>query len=295
MRFSGPVVCGVDFSDHSRRALVIAQTVAQRLNQPLAVVTAIDPLLSRAAGFQTGGRRFLDHAQHDLQEFVVTTLGTDAKTGREVTAHAVVGEPAESLLEHASSAGASMIVVGTEGLGRAQRLLFGSTTLRLMRATAHPILAVAPVAADAGSSASEAPVAIGKILCGVDFSAASVAAARAAHALGRALGVPTTLVHAQVLVALPTSWDAILQPREEDLLSESRAKLTELGSQLGDPAPRIEVQTGRPEDVIAAHAAGNDALVVLGLGDASGHRPGSTAIRIIANAHLAVLAVPADT
>lgn len=293
MRFSGPVVCGVDFSDHSRRALTLASSVARRLKQPLAVVTAIDPLLSQAGGFQSGGKHFLDHAQHDLEEFVISTLGEAATIGSDVTLHAVVGQPAESLLAHATSAGGSMIVIGTEGLGRAQRLLFGSTTLRLMRATAHPILAVAPVTADDDSKSRDPVPAIGKILCGVDFSAASVAAARAAHALGRALGVPTTLMHALVLVALPSAWDAMLQPREEELLTEARTKLNALANELGDPVARTEARTGRPEDVIAAAAAGGDALVVLGLGDAGGHRPGSTAIRIIADAHLAVLTVPA--
>jgi nucleotide-binding universal stress UspA family protein len=87
----------------------------------------------------------------------------------------------------------------------------------------------------------------------------------------------------------------MLEPREEELLKEARTKLSELVGQLGDPAPQIEVRTGRPEDVIAARAKDNDALVVLGLGDAAGHRPGSTAIRIIANAHLAVLTVPLTT
>ena len=290
MRFAAPPVCGVDFSDHSRRALVLAHSVARRLQQPLAVVTAIDPLLARAAGFQTGDRKFLDHAQHDLQEFVDTALGDQAATTTDVTLHPVVGEPAESLLEQARRLGASMIVVGTEGLGRAQRLLFGSTTLRLMRATAVPILAVAPVTADE----AHAVPAIGKILCGVDFSEASAAAAQAAQALGRAIGVPVTLLHALPLVAVPTAWDVMLQRPVEDLLGDARAKLTELARSLGDPAPGIEVKTGRPEDVVAALASGHDALVVLGLGDAAGHRPGSTAIRIIANARLAVLAVPAN-
>ena len=43
---AAPLVCGIDFSVDSRRALVFAANLAGRLQRPLTVVTVIDPLLA---------------------------------------------------------------------------------------------------------------------------------------------------------------------------------------------------------------------------------------------------------
>ena len=40
---SGPIVCGVDFSEASRHALRHASAFAARFSQPLIVVSVIDP------------------------------------------------------------------------------------------------------------------------------------------------------------------------------------------------------------------------------------------------------------
>jgi nucleotide-binding universal stress UspA family protein len=285
-RLPAQIVCGVDFSGASARAVAWAHLLAGRLNRRLLVLAAIDPLLANAAQMQSGAARFLEDARRDLDQFVARSIRGAAG---QATLEVAVGEPAELLLAAASATDA-MVVVGTHGLGRAERLFFGSTTLRLMRTATRPVLAVPRREREADAAPPEpAPE---RIVCGVDFSAASVAAARAAHALAAALSLPLTLAHAVTIVTVPTVWDVVLAPPEDEQLAAAQAQLDAIARDLGDPVPATVAKIGHAEDVLCAEAEARPAIVALGLGDLAGHRPGSTALRVMAETKVPVLAVP---
>jgi universal stress protein A len=279
----GPIVCGVDFSEPSRRALRYAHALAGRLGQPLIVVGAIDPLIAEAAA-RTGPGPFLDRARRDLEELVRTTFGAV-----DASFLVPVGPPDRELLAAARTARASAIVVGTEGLGRAHRLVFGSTTRRVMRQTDRPVLAVPPE--KEGGAEAGVPA---RILCGVDFSEASRSAARAAVALGQRLGVPVTLVHAVGRFTLPSIWETMMAPTDEEREAQARDNLDALAAAVGSPRPATLAAAGEAHEIFARESTG-ETLIVLGLGDLSGHRPGATALRIMAETHTPVLAVPRTT
>ena len=283
------VIAGVDFSDASGRALVWAQRVANLLGSPLVVATVIDPLLAGAAKSQADTGWFLNDGRRDLEAFAAGAIGRSAASAAEYAV--IVGDPAPALLKAAEDRQA-MIVVGTHGLGRAHRLIFGSTTLRLMRKTTRPVLAVPIPATDPRSAETPGPPEIERIICGVDFSASSKAAARLAHTLGKMLSVPVEIVHAVQMAARPAVWDAIPTPQQEGLLAAAAAELEAIVATL--PMVTSAARIGRPEEVLAAAAAAHASLIVLGLGDANGHRPGSTAMRVIAESRVPVLTVPAD-
>jgi nucleotide-binding universal stress UspA family protein len=285
-RLFAHVMCGVDFSDSSARAVAWAHFVASRLRQRLLIVSVVESLLAKAAP-----ARFLDDARRDLERFVAPFVG--GRTDPPVTLEVGVGKPAEVLLEKAGDEHA-MIVVGTHGLGRAERLLFGSVTHRLMRAAKHSVLSVPHARTGEGEAVPEEAPGVERIVCGVDFSAASVAAARAAHALGLALSVPVELVHALEIVTIPTVWDMVLAPSAEEQIASALAQLEAVARDLGTPAPRSAARISRPEDVLAKDAAHGRSLIVLGLGDAGGHRPGTTAMRIVSRTKVPVLTVPLE-
>jgi nucleotide-binding universal stress UspA family protein len=288
----GPIVCGVDFSAGSRRALVRAHALARQLGLPLTVVSAIDPLLAEAAIARFGPGQFAGRATRDLQAFIEEAVGKTKAEGPTTSAATPVGNAAKELLEAGDAAGASMIVVGTEGLGRTRRFMFGSTTLRVIRAAERPVLAVPPPGDGADASDASAR-SFTQILCGVDFGDPSIAAARAAVDLGRALDVPVQLLNAVAGLTLPSIWDIMLAPGDEARAAAAREKLRALAATLGTPAPAVAAEVGEADDVFGREVVrGGTALVVLGLGDAAGHRPGSTALRIMAETRVPVLVVP---
>lgn len=284
----GPIVCGVDFSEPSRRALRYAHALAGALGQPLVVIGAIDPLIAEAAT-RMGPASLPDQARRDLEALVHTTIGATAAGAAPPSVLVPVGPADRELLAGARAAHASAIVIGTEGLGRAQRLVFGSTTRRVMRHTDRPVLAVPP--AKNGGAEAALPA---RILCGVDFSEASRSAARAAVALGQRLDVPVTLVHAIARLTMPSMWDVMVAPTDEERETQARANLDTLAAASGPPRPAVLAGVAEAYEIFAHETRAGASLIVLGLGDLAGHRPGTTALRIMAETHAPVLAIPKD-
>lgn len=281
-----PIVCGLDFSPESRRALRLSAQLAARLDRPLHLVSAVEPLILEAARAQRRSPEFLDH---------VETLLADAghalalPEGR-ISVAVESGEPATVLLQAAASCGATHIVVGTRGLGRAARAVLGSTTLRLMRATTLPVLAVPGDAADGSDDRAWPP--ISRMVCGVDFSDGSMAAAREAAALGDGLGVPVRLVHAVPSMNLPFVWEDFARDAEEARIAEATDRLREVARNCC-PGADVLAAVGTPPEVLAAESGDDLSIIVaVGLHGASRHRPGSTALRVLSAARAPVLAVP---
>lgn len=136
----GAVVVGVDGSETSTRALRWAAAEARLRGVPLRVVhawqllfaaiPATEPLIS---ALQDGGRAVLDAA-----------LADPALEGLDVKDHLVPAGATDAVLRYADSA--SMVVVGSRGLGRVGRVLLGSTSRQLAHHAPCPIVVV-PAAA----------------------------------------------------------------------------------------------------------------------------------------------------
>lgn len=282
-------LCGVDFSAHSGRALAYALTLSHRLGAPVTVVTVVDPLLAEAANVQFGPGQFAETALRDLDAFV-TNAGAVPRAARRPAVRVAVGEPAKTLIDVAAEEQASLIVVGTHGLGRMKRLVFGSTTLRLLRTTDRPILAVPPDAAAEDDGAFTPLPAPESLVCGIDFSESSKAAATLGAALRSRLSLPLALVHAIPVIRAPSAWHTFAESGVESRVYEAKAALSEIARSLGPPEPDVQVRLGEPAEVLGSEAGGGrHGIVLLGLGT---HRPGSTTFRILTESRVPVIAVP---
>jgi nucleotide-binding universal stress UspA family protein len=277
----GPIVCGVDFSEDSKRALRWADLMARRLGQPLIVVHAVEPLLANAAQVEYGEGAIEAQLLPELKEFVEQSIGehqgTELKLG--------IGGADRIVRGTALSTDAGMIVLGTQGLGHAGRLWFGSTTARVLRETTRPVLAVPP----AKEGHTDDTPQIDEIIVGTDFGPASRAAAAAAEELGKLFGVGITALHAVPEVAAPARWSNIVAQAVEEGVREARR-------QMGESVPAhwtSDVRTGSAASVLVDAASGKQALIVVGLsGNQSENRPGTTAYRVLLDADAPVLAVP---
>lgn len=278
----GPVVCGVDFSEDSRRALRWADFMARRLSQPLIVVHAVETLLARAAEVKYGKDALEATLRPELEQFVANTIGNHAHVQLKLGS----GEPAGVIRGTSLAADADMVVLGTQGMGQAGRFWFGSTTMRVLREATRPVLAVPP--GDAART-NEDPR-IDEIIVGTDFGQASQAAITMAETLSRALEVSVTMLHAVPEVSAPARWsDAGAEAVEQAV----KAARKEMGSAAPAGHWTTDVRTGSASQVLVDAAAGRHALIVVGLsGTAPGPQPGTTAYRVLSEAEVPVLAVP---
>lgn len=278
MIMTGPVVCGVDFSEDARRALRWADAWAGRTGARLIVVHAIEPLLASAASVTYGPDTLPGTLEPDLREFLAETGVTrahDIQIG--------IGEPARVVHGAALAADASLIVVGTQGLGQAARLWFGSTTTKLLAETRIPVLAI--------PHGSEAAPVVAQFVVGIDFGAASDAALDAARDAATVWDAPVHCLHVVAAVPTHTRWNQLVAAAAETAVREARARVESLvAAHRGHMT--AEVLTGDPAEVLIA-AAAEGAVVVVGLGgyDAA-RRPGTIAYRVLSGAAAPVLGVP---
>ena len=134
------ILCPVDFSDSSTRALRQAIAIAGHHRAHLTLVHVTDGLLdaaARAAGTE-------DTINEQTQEELRALLKEVSPDGAQYSIAVAIGEPAEEILRQARDCGADLIVMGTQGRGAARRLLMGSTAARVIETTSVPVLVVPP-------------------------------------------------------------------------------------------------------------------------------------------------------
>ena len=135
-----PIVCGVDFSTSSAHALRRAAAIARQHGRSLVALFVEDPLLvaaARAAHDSRGSRAATVVA---LERFIGRALSRLPRP--RVSTAIAIGVPADEILKCARRHDADLVVVGTRGMGRAARLLLGSTAEAVLRRTRVPVLAV---------------------------------------------------------------------------------------------------------------------------------------------------------
>jgi nucleotide-binding universal stress UspA family protein len=204
------ILCPIDFSDFSRRALDHAVALARWYKADVHVLHVL-PLRSVAAAVGAyGGPLVLDpvlaqppdleHLRGDVLRFAEQ----ESAPGVRLEALAAEGDVVEEILRAAADRRTDFIVMGTHGRSGFQRLLLGSVAEKvLLRKVSSPVLTVPPHVPDA---APAGPVLFRSILCPVDFSDASERALRYAFSLAGEGGARLNLVHVMEF------------PREDDAL-----------------------------------------------------------------------------
>ena len=134
------IVVGIDSSSHSMTALEWAMREAAAHHEPLTVVTVEVVVASGWGGSQVYGADYelRDKAQKAAEEAVASTaqkLGADAPES--VTVQALLGQPAEQLIEAAKEA--DQLVLGRRGLGGFNRLTLGSVTSQVVHHAGCPV------------------------------------------------------------------------------------------------------------------------------------------------------------
>ena len=139
------IVVGTDGSETAKRAVTEAVRLAKALEAELHLVSAFEGLRgARISGAPEGAAKVwapLPDAQVDA------TLSEAAAGirigGMAVSTHALEKDPVDALLEVADKVGASLIVVGSQGMHGARRLALGNVPNKVSHRARCNVLIVA--------------------------------------------------------------------------------------------------------------------------------------------------------
>jgi nucleotide-binding universal stress UspA family protein len=136
------ILCPVDFSVHSERALRYAVDLAALSGAHLTVMTVVDSFLDAAASAAGTHDALAAQTQDEIKGLLERITASRQKPIERVAVSVEVGDAAEEILKQVNECRAELIVMGTQGLEGPKRLFFGSTTERVLRESRVPVLAV---------------------------------------------------------------------------------------------------------------------------------------------------------
>lgn len=189
------ILCSVDLSDTSKRALEYAALVARwyrarirvLLVEPVVLSPVDFPPMPAVTGLTPQARADLTKR---LEEFVAGAA--PPAPGVEIETVLKEGFVVPEILANAKDLPADLVVLGTHGRGGFEHLVLGSVTEKVLRKLTCPVLTVPP---GAGKTPT-VPGPFTSILCATDFSNASLAALEYAVSLAQEAGSRLTVVHA---------------------------------------------------------------------------------------------------
>jgi len=170
------ILCPVDFSDHSRRALDHAIAIARLHKSTVTVLYVFAPMPVAAVGLGPMGLEPTVLSPIDSERLLEETKAFAAmESAPGVTVETLVrgGSAAAEIVDQAVDMQADLLVMGTHGRSGFERLILGSVTERVLRKAPCPVMTVPTGLPDAVPAG---PVLYKSILCPVDFSESSLKA-----------------------------------------------------------------------------------------------------------------------
>jgi len=298
------ILCPIDFSDSSRRALHYAKALSAWYEAPLAVLhVCVDlpvfemasPFGHTAASAVVMEEEQLAERRDAVREFVTAEVGDHP-------ADIVVREGTDAraeILRHAAAHEESLVVMGTHGRTGIDHVLLGSITEKVLHRAPCPILVVPPHAPELDDRV--APV-FKRIVCAVDFSTGSLLALNVALALAQEADARLTLLHAiefplalrEVAFSTDGDVDRLHAAAEAEFLRRLRALVPAQARTYCTVATRVnEGKAAREiQRVAAAEQADLIVMGVQGRGSVDLMMFGSNTNAVIRTAACPVLVVP---
>jgi nucleotide-binding universal stress UspA family protein len=183
------ILCPIDFSDASRRALLHALDIARRHGSGITALH-VQSAFALAAEVETGLYvNVLPSAQDALVDFVAKTVND---THDDVSMVSTTGDVVETIIGEAEREESDLIVMGTHGRSGVTRVLLGSVTERVLREAPCPVMTIPSRAATPTHGKEER---IGTILCPTDFSRSGGTALKLALSITEQTDARLILLH----------------------------------------------------------------------------------------------------
>jgi nucleotide-binding universal stress UspA family protein len=133
------IVLATDMSTASDGATEQAIALARDLACTLLVVSVIDPSKPGVSGSQAAR---MDQRRAAREAAAQAIVARGRRSGVQVSFLVWAGEPGPAIIEAAESERADLVVVGTRGRGRIERLVLGSVSDHVVRHAPCPVLIV---------------------------------------------------------------------------------------------------------------------------------------------------------
>jgi nucleotide-binding universal stress UspA family protein len=285
------IIVGADGSEHSLRAVEWAAEEAARRGLPLRIVHAVAPwLYDTPVDPRLGAVRkwLLTSGEEVVEEAIATARACDGDIA--VEGEAVPGGAARALLVEARDA--TMIVLGSHGVGTVAGLLLGSTALQVVAHAPVPTMVVRRLE----------PAVRREIAVGVDGSAAGEAAVAFAFEEAGLRKARLRAIH--VWSDPDVAGTGEMMPLVYDPQIVAEDQIRRLGESLAmwrEKYPEIqlvsEVVHGRPVRILAGASTRADLLVVgsRGRGGFAGLVLGSVSHGLLHHAHCPLAVVPCSS
>jgi nucleotide-binding universal stress UspA family protein len=293
------ILCPVDFSEFSQRALDRAFAVARCYKSTVTVLHVVMPMPVVTPGAYYFGSEMAqplvlpktDRAivLDQVERFVQTERAPGVPVNIRVEESPDVYR---EILVQAERLKAGLVVMGTHGRSGFERLFLGSTAEKVLRKAACPVMTVTRRAPDV---MPVRPVPFARILCAVDFSPQSKVALSYAMSLATESSAQLSVLH--VVEVFPHFQE--LTPRAalgvDAWMTDARRRLREV---IPDAARsrctiREVVTSGKPySEILSAAADDNSDLIVMGVQGRSATDRfffGSTTSHVVREAHCPVL------
>lgn len=149
------ILVGCDFSHDSDLAVDYGLYMAQSFQAEVHLAHVIEPdvfkdLIKPGGNVERERREFL---KNELQEKLAAMIPDDAHNWCHPSTEILAGQPHEELSKFAVINNIDLIVLGVHGRGFVENLLVGSTTDRVIRMGAAPVMAVRPVVRESSGAA----------------------------------------------------------------------------------------------------------------------------------------------
>ena len=266
------ILCPIDFSEHSRRALDHAVAIARWYGSSITALHVIAPPPVPAFGpgpvmFEPAMMTSVDREQ------VIATLDqfvrAEAAPGVAIASAVREGSAATEVLAQAGEMNADLVTIGTHGRSGFERLLLGSVTEKVLQKAPCPVLTVP---SEHPGTVPASPVVFKRILCPTDFSESATRALDYAVSLAQEADGDLTVLH--VLPNGYESTDVVADGRMTlaDFMRQREADLRERLSEAvpADVAAFCRVHTlmtrGKPwQEILREATERQSELIVMGV------------------------------
>jgi nucleotide-binding universal stress UspA family protein len=138
------IVCPVDFSDASTRALEYALSLAKDADARLVLLHVVEPFPEQLQAASIAHLERDDRVRlvEETTRLLAQAVPEQARAWCKPEIHVAFGKASREIVRVAADCSADLIVLGVHGRGAIDRWIFGSTTPRVIRESASPVLTV---------------------------------------------------------------------------------------------------------------------------------------------------------